>query len=199
MKKRSGLLTVLAVLAVTLVLGSSIGTAWAYFTTYVETEGGYTVRLEEETTIEEEFFAWMKRVVITVEEGTQPVYVRARAFGGDAYPLSYWYEAVDAAGQKSEYPLPSKDSRWIPGADGFYYYRDYLYYDKDNADAGRTESLLVRIENAPEGAAPDFDVVVVYETLPVKYKEDGTAYRADEINWEEEAKLSVDQVEGGTE
>ena len=42
-------------------------------------------------------------------------------------------------------------------------------------------------------------MVVVYETLPVKYKEDGTAYRADEINWEEEAKLSVDQAEGGTE
>ena len=75
-------------LAVALVLGSSIGTALAYFTTCAPAKGGYVIHLGEETEIEEEFSDWTKHVVITSREDSSGVFVRVTAFSGAAYPLA---------------------------------------------------------------------------------------------------------------
>ncbi len=145
----------LAVLAVVLVLGSSIGSAWAYFTTYTSAKGGYVMKLGDETEIGEKFSEWTKHVSITSDENSEPVYIRAKAFCGSQYTLVY----------------SSANNKWTEGEDGYYYYSDIVYGGQ------ATEELLVKIENVPEGEDADsFDVVVIYETTPVLYHEDGTPY-----------------------
>ncbi len=180
----------LAVLAVSLIMTVSVGSAWAYFTTYVEAQGGYTLSLGDETTIEENFSSWMKSLVITSEADSKPVYVRARAFSGDLYPVTY----SDGEVFNQENPAVEDDQErgvWTPKADGYYYYSKILY------GGGKTNELQVKIENVPQDVTEkEFNVVVVYETTPVQYKEDGTPYGVDEINWNA-AELEVDRVEGG--
>ena len=161
MKKRH---MILPALALVLVLSASIQSAWSYFTTYAVARGGYEVRFGD-TTIDEEFSDWTKRVVISNEETAQPVYVRAKAFAGDKYPLSYSGEG------------------WELRADGFYYYNQILQPGQ------KTSELLVHISNVPkppkEGEEPsgevpkDGDVLhvtVIYESTPVLYDENNNPY-----------------------
>ena len=93
----------LAVCAAALVLFSTAGSAWAYFTTYVEARGTLEISLEDVTTVEEEFNSWTKHVVIVNDAGSGPVYVRARAYCGSQYELIY----------------TSADNKWTPGSDGY--------------------------------------------------------------------------------
>lgn len=166
---------VLTLLAVGMILTAGIGQTWAYFTTYVEVEGGYPVQLgsRSETHIDEEFSNWTKHVRITNEEGSAPVYIRARAFCGSTYQLNY----------------TSPSGKWAVNAnDGFYYYSDIL-------NGGETtEELLIKIENIPEDVTDPkaFNVVVVYESTPVRYDEAGNPY----ANWDE-AKSSTSNEGGG--
>lgn len=145
---------ILAASAVCLVLSATINTASAYFTTYAEAKGGYTIELGDKTRINENFSGWVKYVTITSAEDSEPVYVRARAFSGSQYPLEY-----------------SGDG-WSLGNDGYYYYGDILSASESTSD------LLVQISGVPVNADNDtsFNVIVVYESTPVLYKEDGTPY-----------------------
>lgn len=166
--KRKNIL--LAALAVSLTLSAGAGSAWAYFTTYTDAAGGYTLELGDKTTVSENFSSWTKQVSITSREDSQPVYVRARAFCGSEYTLVY-----------------SGSEKWSPNSDGYYYYSDIL-------NAGEsTEILDVKIENIPEDVknGDNFNVVVIYETTPVRYREDGTPY----ADWS--AKLNTGTVKGG--
>lgn len=168
MKKINGLL---AAAAVMLVLSAAIGSAWGYFTTFVEVRGGHTLRLGSETEIEEDFSDWTKHVSITSRPDSVPVYIRAKAFSGSGYDLIY----SDAAG------------KWTLGEDDYYYYSDILY-------GGQTaEELLVKIEGVPKDVmdSESFNVVVVYESTPVLYREDGTPY----ADWN--AVLDTGNAEGG--
>ena len=163
MKKKN---LVLLTLAVVLVLSASIGTAFGYFTTYAEAKGGYVIRMGD-TTIDEEFVDWTKRVVITSTDENQPVYVRAKAFAGDKYPLTYSGEGWSG-----------------PDEDGYYYYDQILYGGES------TSPLNVAISGVPknpklEGVTPEdeiaspgdaLNVVVIYETTPVQYDENGNPY-----------------------
>ena len=79
MKKKNVLL---AALAVSLTLSAGAGSAWAYFTTYANASGGYTLSLGAKTTVSENFSSWTKHVVITSQADSKPVYVRAKAFCG---------------------------------------------------------------------------------------------------------------------
>ena len=85
MKKTKYFLTLLAA---TTIVSAGIGKAWAYFTTYTEASGGYRIDLGDRTEITEEFEDWTKHVEISCEEGSEPVYIRARAFCTE-YPLEY--------------------------------------------------------------------------------------------------------------
>lgn len=144
----------LAASAVCLVLSATVNTASSYFTTYAEAKGGYTIELGDRTEISEKFSGWVKYVTITSAQDSKPVYVRAKAFAGSMYTLEY------------------SGSGWTAGNDGYYYYSDIL-----NASES-TGELLVQISGVPVN--PDneksFNVVVVYESTPVVYREDGTSY-----------------------
>lgn len=161
----------LAVLAVALILFGSAGSAWAYFTTYVEARGTLEIALEDETTVEEDFSDWTKHVVIASDADSEPVYVRARAYCGSQYELVY----------------TSADNKWAPNSDGYYYYSDIL------SGGQKTSELLVRIENVPKDVTDvsEFNVAVIYETTPVLYDENGDPY----ADWN--GKLDVTVEEGG--
>lgn len=155
MKKKS---IFLLALSIALILATSINSALAYFTTYVQAKGGYIIHLGG-TDIEEEFSNWTKRVVITNDPNGQPVYVRARAFAGNTYTLLY-----DGNG-------------WKDGGDGYY------YYDKILLAGVETSELSVRIDDVLTGDAvaegDHFNVIVIYETTPVQYDANGKPY----ANW----------------
>lgn len=152
MKKAKYLLTLLAAGTI---LTAGIGQAMAYFTTYVEAEGNFTIRLGDETKIVEKFENWVKELKVSNEEGSEPVFVRAKAFyAPDTLTLEY-----------------SGDG-WSLGEDSYYYYNVPV-------NAGEaTESLKVAINNIPTDVAKGdvFNVIVIYESTPVLYHEDGTAY-----------------------
>ncbi len=140
-------------LILSLILSASIQMTSAYFTTFAEAKGGYAIHLGD-TEVEEEFYDWTKHVVITSSEDAQPIYVRAIALAGSEYQLTY-----------------SGDG-WTLGDDGYYYYDQILYAGE------QTTELLVRIDNIPEDPAENesFNVVVLYESTPVQYDDDGNPY-----------------------
>lgn len=152
MKKTKYLLTLLAAGTI---LTAGIGQAMAYFTAYVEAEGNFTIRLGDETKIVEKFENWVKELKVSNEEGSEPVFIRAKAFyAPDTLTLEY-----------------SGDG-WSLGEDSYYYYNVPV-------NAGEaTESLKVAINNIPTDVAKGdvFNVIVIYESTPVLYHEDGTAY-----------------------
>ena len=176
MKRRRFYPGALALAALTAVAFAGIGEAWSYFTTYAEAAGGYTIQLGDRTEITEEFTDWTKHVVIENVESSEPVYIRARAFCGSQYTLVYSGEG------------------WIQGSDGYYYYGNIV-----NGGAS-TGQLDIRIENIP--ADPEemerFNVVVIYESTPVKYHEDGSPYTVEETDWSELLDTGS-TVSGGTE
>ena len=140
-------------LAVLLVLCSSIGTAVAYFTTYATARGGYVLRLGEETEIQEEFSDWTKHVVVTSGKDSSPVFVRVKAFSGKKYPL-----VISGSG-------------WTAGSDGYWYYNSVL------EGGSATSQLDIQIKDVPTKEAKSGDevnVAVVYECVLAVYKADGS-------------------------
>jgi hypothetical protein len=152
MKKYLGM----TILLLGLVFTASLGTTWAYFTTYAQAQGGYTISLGDKTELRETFSAWTKHLTVTADADAQPVYIRARAFSGSQYGLTYSDES----------------GLWTPGADGYYYYNAIL-------EAGQeTQTLDIHIDNVPSDLTDptEFHVVVIYESTPVRYNEDGEPY-----------------------
>ena len=88
MKRKNILTAVAAALTAGLVLTAAAGEALAYFTTYTSASGSYAIDLGSDTRIEEEYSNRTKRLVVS-NDGTQPVYVRARAFSGSQCTLTY--------------------------------------------------------------------------------------------------------------
>ncbi|MEZ3486032.1 MAG: hypothetical protein K1W22_05400 [Lachnospiraceae bacterium] len=144
----------LAMTACMLILSAGAGSAWAYFTTYTEARGGYAIRLGSQSTVTETLDSWTKHVTVTNDAASGPVYIRAKAFAGSQYELAYY----------------SANGKWTLGDDGFYYYSDIV------EAGGSTEGLDIRIDNVPAEVkdGDSFNVVVVYESTPVIYK-DGEA------------------------
>lgn len=145
-----------AIVMVVLVgLTATVGTTLAYFTTYATAKGYVEVSLEEQTTIDETFGSWTKHLTIANQgNDSRAVYVRAKAFGGEQYTLTY------------------SGSGWSQNADGYYYYDSIL-------NPGQTTSTLdVKISGIPDSAkdGDNFNVVVIYETTPVLYDAQGKPY-----------------------
>lgn len=165
MRKRKEYLTILTLAAFLMVAGAGIKETWAYFTTFSEAAGGYTIHLGDRTEFTEEFSNQTKHVVITSDADSEPVYVRAKAFSGSNYPLTYSGEG------------------WTLGADDYYYYSHIL------TGGASTEGLDIRIDgisvDGEEAEKNYFNVVVIYESTPVRYHEDGSAYTIQETDWNE--------------
>ena len=155
MKKTKYLLTLLAAGTI---LTAGIGQAMAYFTTYVEAEGNFTIHLGDETTITETFTNWTKTLTIKNEEGSEPVFVRAKAFyAPESLTLTYTGEG------------------WSKGDDDYYYYNVVL------GGGESAKPLEVKIENIPIDVAKGdvFNVIVIYESTPALYDETGENPYAD--------------------
>lgn len=149
----------LASLAAVMILTAGVGQAMAYFTTYTEVKGLKVVRIGDETEIREEFADWTKELTIRNEEGSQPVYVRAKVFVPDTLTIECPYEGSDPGwGQKSD--------------------DDYYYYSEAIAAGEAAGVLKVHISDIPADAVKGdtFHVIVVYESTPVLYHEDGSGY-----------------------
>ncbi len=183
MKKRTMCLAgVLAALA----LWAGSGRAWAYFTTYAEAAGGYRVDLGDRTDVHEDFYDWTKHVTVSSEEGSGPVYIRAKGFCGSEYTLEY----------------SSPGGRWTYNPDdGYCYYSEIVYGGETVGGEGdEADELLVAIRSIPQGEELEdgfnFNVVVIYESAPVQYHEDGSAYSPYEAaTWE--TLLDTGRTEGG--
>ena len=156
--------------ALMLTASVGVGSAMAYFTTYVTAEGGVSLELGATKTVpHEEVVAGCKEIVIE-NSGSQDCYVRMKALTGDKYAGSIVYSEPDEAG------------KWTPGADGYYYYSDIV-----PAKTGSTSQINVAF-TFPEGLElPDFNVIIIQESTPVLYDSDGNPYadwnaKADVIN-----------------
>ena len=147
------LIYILPLLAVVLVLSAGIGMASAYFTTYVTAKGGYVIHLNYETEIHEDVSQWTKRVSLYNREGSSPIFVRAKVFFADPYTLEI------------------SGANWVLDSEGFYRYQLPVYGGQSTAD-----ELLIHISGIPEDAKPgdDFNVIVVYESVPALFNEDGS-------------------------
>lgn len=175
MKKRRYSPGLLVLAAVAVVASAGIGQAWSYFTTYTEAAGGYTIRLGDRTDIREDFTEWTKHVTVTNDPGSEPVYIRAKAFCG------------------SQYKVVHSGEGWTWNEeDGYYYYSDAVEGGK------ATKPLNLKIENIPENPEDleRFNVVVIYESTPVKYHEDGSAYTVEETDWDELLDTGSTEAEG---
>lgn len=153
-----------ALFAATLICMSSVKDANAFFTTYVTAKGGYEVSYMRETHMEEQFENWNKYVTVTSKEGSIPVYVRVKAFSGELYELSY-------AGEGWKYVE----------ADGYYYYDRPLYGGET------TKALRIFIDNIPVNPEHEqnFNVIVIYETIPVQYDEQNEWIQPEKADWSE--------------
>ncbi|MCM1025823.1 MAG: hypothetical protein NC432_05280 [Roseburia sp.] len=174
MKKRKMILTALAAstVLVSMSLASGIENAWAYFTTNTNASGSHTVTLADEITrIDESFdFAdWTKTLTVTNQDTSgRPVYVRAKVFSGDSYPV-----AVSGTG-------------WGDKAQD-----DYYYYGSILEIGASTGDLTAKINGVPQEITDpqSFNVVIIYETTPVQYDAAGNPY----ADW----SLTLQTEEGG--
>ena len=156
----------LAVIAVVLVLGMSIGTAWSYFTDTATAEGSVTLSVKPTTTITEENTPGTKTIRIANTSQTAAVWVRARAYA----PVAL---GANASG-----------TNWAGNIQTWYEYSEPV------AAGAQTEPLSVTftlrrpydVNNNPLGAknGEEENVVVVYECMPVSYDASGNPIPA---NW----------------
>lgn len=202
---RTALLTAVAVM---LVLSAVMGSAWAYFTTYARAKGGYPIVLGHEEHDDEKFSNWEKTLSITVSKDSRPVYLRARAFSSDDYPLLFSDEAIpEEAVSNDELP----HVYWKLGADEEWWYYTKLYspeeLDADLDGDGKKDieparPLHVRIKNVPadatEGAmeGDEFNVIIVYEATEVQYDKDGNELTWDQVDWTKKVQTQRVQQNG---
>lgn len=154
MKTRKWLLLLLAL---SLVLGASVSSTWAYFTDSNTVKGGYDIHLKPDTVITEEVTDHKYVTIKNKDDAKSSVFVRARAFTGSQYEQYLNYEG---------------SANWQPGPQGFYYYLLPL------APGESTDVLKVLIskELLPEEGATleeERNVIVVYESTPAVFKANG--------------------------
>ena len=154
MKKLNKRTMGLVIAAFTLVATIGVGSALAYFTTYTVAKGGVAIDLGfSNPEIEEKVIDGQKQIVLK-NTGDTDAYVRIKALVGDEHPVVY-----------SE---PSEtNGSWKVNADGYYYYGAIL--------APGESTTQINVGFSLEGEA-GFNVIIVEESTPVLYDEDGNAY-----------------------
>ena len=157
----------LAVAAVVLIAGTSIGKAMAYFTTYVAAEGGAVLALGfSKTEVQETISDGVKYITIA-NKGTADCYVRVRVIVADE--------------SKIRVEEPAGNDNW--NKNGEFYYYDSVVKAACNNDTGCDECkttplhvVIPEITAKPDANADDFNVIVIQESTPVLYDEDGNTY-----------------------
>ena len=155
--------------AAVVIASTSIGGAWSYFTTYAEASGGRTVSLGDVTDIEEPSVdRSTKTITISNTENSQPVYVRVAVYAGDEYKSALAYRGQDDSWTVEE------------DADGYLYYKDPV------AGGTSTKSLYISMDKIYEKLlkeTEDFNVIVVYESTPVVYDQNGDPVGYENVDW----------------
>ncbi|MDO5445343.1 MAG: hypothetical protein Q4F31_06975 [Eubacteriales bacterium] len=160
---RSGRLTVvLAVLALVLLVASSVGIAHSYFTTYTTADGGHTVFAKSQIEIHEGVKNLSKSIQLE-NTGRHECWARVLVVYPEGYKVT-----------------KSSGTDWSEAADG----SGYWYYNKI-LPAGATTPVALTVEiEVPDTVSDEdlqkqFNVVVIEECVPVLYNEDGTPKPAD--------------------
>lgn len=161
--------------AAVLILTASVPNALAYFTTYVSAVGKKTVTLNDTTDIEESIKLTTKSITITADEGSEPVFVRVRAFWPDGYSVVY---------------NEGNDPKWVQtgtGDDIWWEYTDPIANNGTETYGKKTSTLTIRVSDAPDTVqtGDTFNLVVVYESTPVRYTEDENGNKTPVKNWDE--------------
>ena len=180
MRKRHVLLITLVF---ALVISASIQPAIAYFTTYTSAKGGIRITAGNTTRIAEEFSNWEKRVTITNQAGSEPVFIRARVV----------YTGLDGSDGVSV----SGEGWTAKQADGYYYYgKGSAAADLTVLEANQaTTQLSVNLKNIVPGKpekGDTFGLTVLYESTPVRYTEAGAL----KANWDK-TLIQVGSTTGG--
>jgi len=170
MKKNTIRTICLTAAALILASGLTVGSAMAYFTTYVTGSGGVELKLGAvKTEIDEKVVNGKKELTLT-NTGNLDCYVRLKALTGDAYKNGIAYSE------------PGGEGKWTPGvaSEGYYYYADII------EPGGSTTQLDVSFV-FPTGEEPeDFNVIIIQECTPVLYDNNGTPY----ADWSVKADIS---------
>ena len=157
---------VLSIFALLLIACAVLNPAVAYFTANTEADGAIPISFQYKTEIREDFKDWLKSVQIENVKNpvpdkpeilSDPIWVRARAYSGETYPL------VEA---------PAVVGDWIKQG-------DWWYYQKPLAAGELTSPITFEITGIPDKDDPDhqftsFNVGVVYESTLVRYNADGS-------------------------
>lgn len=159
MKKRGIGKASLITAAVTLTAALSVGSALAYFTTYCTAEGSYTMQMGfPDTEIEEDVDENGKHISI-VNTGEYDTFVRVKVFAPSFANLTF--EPGEGWEKSSE--------------------DEYWYYTAPISPEAETSVLTAKYE-WPKDTDPSeevdtrpesFDIIVVYEYVPVLYDEEG--------------------------
>jgi len=169
-------LVLLGVAAVTVAVATStIAPSYAYFTDQSSATGGLVIG--RPTTDIKEFFDHLgKHVVISNNENSVPVFVRARVYAFEEY-----LDTIEGNGWR------------LNSDDGWYYYRDVLDPKEETEELNVKIKFRTRTEiYNPDGSidvdevdttGENFNVVVVYEAVPVQYKADGTLLDPEAADW----------------
>ena len=179
MRKRN---LILIALVFALIICATIQPAMAYFTTYVRAKGGHKVTLGDTTKITEEFSNWTKRVTIGNQDGSYPVFIRAKVLYEGPYNLE-----VSGTGWTAKQ------------SDNYYYFGQSATQLTILNENQATTQLNVEIKNVPTEKLSDgspnpaydqlkdgesFSVVVVYESTPVRYMLDPDGNNIAYADWE---------------
>ena len=177
MKKHGNRKTLcLAAAAVCLAGSLAVGSALAYFTTYATADGGARVILEpSQTELEEEIYDKTKHIAVR-NDGDTDCFVRVQVLTGELYK-----DILEIHGNGW-----TRDPE--PDEDGFYY---YTYKDIVPAGTVTPDELTVEIKISQLESTDDFNVIVVQESTPVLYDENGNPY----ADW----SLVLDTVRNGND
>ena len=152
MKKKLNKKTLcLTAAALTLTAGLSVGSAMAYFTTYVTAQGGQELSLGfTEVIPDEEVSDWTKHIKIE-NTGDYDCFVRVKAFA----PVELTYNAPNGG--------------WTAGDKGYWYYDKVLPAGKKTETELNIKYTFPSVNDKPE----EFNIVVIQECTPVLYDENG--------------------------
>lgn len=156
----------LAAAALVTVVSLSVGSAMAYFSTYVVHSGAQEIDLEfSKTVIQEEIGAGVKKIKVQ-NVGDMECFVRVRVVAGSEHAFR-WSVANSA--------------EWTSKEDGYY------YFDEALAPGGVTSQLLININTAD--LKEEFNVIVIQENTPALYNENGEAY----ADWDRSKMVVTDK------
>lgn len=164
----------LAVVAITLIVGVCVENAMAYFTTYVTAEGQVTMNLGFTETVPDDDVADKTKTVSVTNNDDFPCFVRLKVFWGNQF---------------NEYIE-------IEGGTGWSLNNGYYEYDSVLEPDAKTNDFVIDLTEAMQLKPTDddideFNVIVIQESTPVLYTDDGVPY----ADW----SIPTVENEGGTE